>query len=360
VHWTLDGRIDVTGGAEQFGDDQLATLLGGQPLGRDLATLEQEIGSTVAEATSLRFTASLPGDEDGEWTVGLDDPAPTEVRLQGTVERTSVRLLAVVAAAAAGAFLLVLVVAVLRWRARRRGRRPDLWNDAPDEPFAPAVTPMPASAPPRRRQLQLVVTEAHGVLWESRVTAEEWLVNLVAMQGGTATRDEVGAVLREALVGRIRSRDIWRALGVPGETPHLDAAYVARFSLTPGVEDLVTALARRGIGLACLTNDVYEWSVLLRDRFGLDRSITPWIVSSDIGAAKPAAAMFDAVAAEAHLPLEHCLYLDDNLENLNAAKQLGMSTVLVAPRPGEARALGHGHVVTVRDLLRRRPGSVPT
>jgi HAD superfamily hydrolase (TIGR01509 family) len=316
----------------------------------------------LAESTSLGFVAELPGDARGEWTVGLDQAAPTPVEVEGTVERTGVRLFAAVAVVAAGLFLLVLALAALRGRHRRRtarsrrGKR-DEWIEgaAPD----PVKAPAPPVADRGPRQLQIVVTAAHGVLWEDRATAEEWLVNLVAMQGGTATRDEVIGVRREAMVGRIGSSDLWRALGVPGDPAHLDAAYVARFSLAAGVDDLVTALARRGIGIACLTDDVLEWSHLLRNRFGLDRTISPWIVSAEVGAVKPGAAAFDELLRRTGVPFEHCLYIDDQIGNLDVAKGLGMATVLVAPTPGDAPARGHGQVVDLGDLLRRRAGRAP-
>jgi hypothetical protein len=42
VTWTFDATVDLSGGAEQFGDEQLAALLGGRRSARDVATIEQE------------------------------------------------------------------------------------------------------------------------------------------------------------------------------------------------------------------------------------------------------------------------------------------------------------------------------
>ena len=215
--------------------------------------------------------------------------------------------------------------------------------------------PAPDVAPVSRR-LQLVVTAAHGVLWEGHDRAEDWLVSLAAMQGVEPGIERLRALRREAMLGRLSSAEFWRALGVPGDPAELDAAYVARFSLAPDVVDFVTLLARRGVGAACVANDTVEWSNLLRARFGLERFIRPWVVSAEIGAMAPAAAPFEEVATRAGIAATNCLYIDDRVENLDTAKQLGMATVLVGPSSAAARAGGNQYAVDLRNLLARRPG----
>ena len=90
--WTFDGRVDVTGGAERFGDEQLAALLGGRPLGRDVATIEQQAGAPVADTTGLGLTVVLPGGTTEHWDVRLDQTAPLPVHAEGSVERGAARL----------------------------------------------------------------------------------------------------------------------------------------------------------------------------------------------------------------------------------------------------------------------------
>jgi putative hydrolase of the HAD superfamily len=214
--------------------------------------------------------------------------------------------------------------------------------------------PAAEAAAPESRRLQLVVTAAHGLLWESHERADEWLLSLAAMQGVDPGADRVRALRREAELGRVTTAEFWQALGVPGDPAELDAAFAARFSLGPDVVDFVRLLARRGVGVACVANDTVEWSTLLRSRFDLDRFIRPWVVSADIGATLPAAAPLEEVAARAGIVLSNCLYLDDQIANLDVAKQLGMTTVFIGPAGGAARASGHQHAPDLRGLLARR------
>jgi HAD superfamily hydrolase (TIGR01509 family) len=350
LRWTFDAQADFTGGAEQFGDDQLATLLGGRALGRDVATLEQEIGASVAEATGLAMRVTLPGDASQDWTFRLDDAAATNLHIESTIERAGAKRWAFVAAGAAALLVLLLIGVVLR--GGRRRRRPPA-----DARMMDVVVPEADDVPPGRRRLQLVVTAAHGVLWESHERAEEWLASLAAMQGVDAGRDDLAALRHEAMLGRITSAEFWRALGVPGEPAELDAAYAARFTLDPHVVEFVTALARRGIGVACVTNDAAEWSALLRTRFGLDRLIRPWVVSAEIGAAKPATAPFEEVAQRAGIPLANCMYIDYRVEDLDAARRLGMATVLLGPAGAAARAGVHAHALNLQDVIAGRRAS---
>jgi putative hydrolase of the HAD superfamily len=346
VTWTFDADVDFSGSAEQFGDDQLATLLGGRPLGRDIATLEQEIGTSIADATGLTLQVTLPGGATQEWGFRLGDPA-TAVHLDSTIERSGARVWAAVALGSAALLVLLLAVLTLRWgRRRRRG------------PQGPGVMDVDVASEDDladgQRRLQLLVCAAHGVLWESHAASEEWLLSLVAMQGGTPDRDGVRALRREVELGRLTTAELWRALGLPADPRELDAAYAARFTLDPRVVELVTTLARRGVGVGCVTNDAAEWSALLRERFGLGRFIRPWIVSAEVGATVPAAAPFEEVARRAGIPLANCLYLDHRIENLDAARRLGLTTVLLGTDSAAALAAGHGHIGDLGDLLARR------
>ena len=78
----------------------------------------------------------------------------------------------------------------------------------------------------------------------------------------------------------------------------------------PAVADLVTALARRGVGVACISDDLGEWSVLLRRRFGLERFIRPWILSSAVGVRSPSPALLEAVSQETGIAPANCLLVD--------------------------------------------------
>ena len=79
--------------------------------------------------------------------------------------------------------------------------------------------------------------------------------------------------------------------------------------------------------MACLSNDVSEWSRILRVRFGLEKWISTWVISGDIGVRKPDPAAFRTLAQLTGEPLETMVFFDDAQRNIDAARNLGMDAV---------------------------------
>jgi HAD superfamily hydrolase (TIGR01509 family) len=128
---------------------------------------------------------------------------------------------------------------------------------------------------------------------------------------------------------------LWHLLGVAGDPAELDRAYTERFVLNDAVYEFLDAMDRRDIAAACISNDVREWSALLRHRFALEDRISPWIVSGEVGVRKPDDRIFGALQQQLDVPLRACILVDDRIENLAAAKKLGMATVHFAREPVE-------------------------
>jgi LPXTG-motif cell wall-anchored protein len=132
IEQSFEATLDLSGGIEAFGDDELTALLDDRPIGQDVTTLEEELGAPLRELTSLAVVADLPaGDvsssgrpeitetEDRRvfrWEAALGDPA---TRLRAQTGETDWLVLGL-AALAIGAGLLLLVLLLVRRRARRR------------------------------------------------------------------------------------------------------------------------------------------------------------------------------------------------------------------------------------------------
>ena len=127
TRWRFTGRVDFTGGIESFGDEGLAAELDGQPLGQSVEEIEEQLGDSLSRLITVRVRARLPGevssnattraDNGAVWQVGFGEE-PVDLRAEGKERRTSVLVLAGVAALA----LLALVGLVLLRLARRATR----------------------------------------------------------------------------------------------------------------------------------------------------------------------------------------------------------------------------------------------
>jgi len=184
------------------------------------------------------------------------------------------------------------------------------------EPFVRLVQP-----------IDIVCLDAMGVLYRCRDDLRDLLIPFVTSRSRSSAT-EVADVYRRCFVGEIASAELWSELGVAGDPAALDVAHLSSHGLVPGVKEFLARCATRGLRVACISNDVSEWSRWLRQHFELEDLIAPWVVSGDFGARKPEPAIYrqliDVVGAEPH----RILLVDDRERNLDAAARLGFQVAL--------------------------------
>lgn len=190
---------------------------------------------------------------------------------------------------------------------------------------------------------------AHEDLFETKpasfggVGFDEWLsayreanAALWASFGrGERTRDEVQ---------HGRFFDPLARLGLPtGEADALGDLYLARYAerwrLNEGAEELLEAASRRGV-VGILSNGFRELQRGKIRRFGLDRWVTVVVLSEEVGAMKPARAIFDAAWSAGNGGKKaRKVYLGDSFEtDVVGAKAAGWFPVLYNPDGGEVPA----------------------
>ncbi len=236
---------------------------------------------------------------------------------------------------------------------------PPAVDDAPDEALdvaeaEPAAAPTASGRPSPSRALRLVVIGGWGVLVQPADPAGELLIPFVRQSGSTATPAEIREAYRLATLGRLTLDQLWEACGLAGEPTWTHGPYTGQMTVSTGAADFVRSLLRRGIAVACVTNDVSEWSWRLRAWTGFD-AVTPWVISSDIGIRKPDPGVFEMLRRVSEVPFANCLVIDSDRRTLDAARSLGMSTALFGTRtPGQPVAgTAHPAVGDFTDLIGR-------
>jgi hypothetical protein len=135
----------------------------------------------------------------------------------------------------------------------------------------------------REENIEVVVLDAMGVIYRAGDDVAELLVPFVQTHGTVCDVSEIERQYTLASRGSISAQVLWERLGVD---PALEDAYLAQHALMDGLRDLLLVLTRRGFRLACLSNDVSEWSIKLRRKFELETQIQTWVISGDVGARK--------------------------------------------------------------------------
>jgi len=190
---------------------------------------------------------------------------------------------------------------------------------------------------------KILVLDAMGVLYKAGDDVAELLVPFVVAKHGTDSVQEIEDAYLHASCGQMTSRDFWLGVGVD---PQLEDEYLEGHCLSDGLLEFL-AEAQQAYGrVVCLSNDVSEWSVKLRKRFGLEEYISGWFISGDLHIRKPAPAIYQKLISALNVHPSDMVFVDDLPKNLLPAQTLGMSCVLFDSEGNEM----HGQFPVARTL----------
>ena len=104
----------------------------------------------------------------------------------------------------------------------------------------------------------------------------------------------------------------------------------------PGMLEIIQDLKKKGVGVYGLTNWPAETFTEARRRFKTIASIDNYVVSSAVKLAKPEPKIYQLLLSKYNLKPEECVFIDDRVDNVDAAMALGMNGIVY---PGGADGL---------------------
>jgi len=135
------------------------------------------------------------------------------------------------------------------------------------------------------------------------------------------------SIYERCSLGEFGSAELWGRLGVDGDPSKLDNAYLELHRLHPQLVGFLERMKVAGVKVACVSNDITEWSLRLRERHKLVDYIAYWSVSGDVGVRKPSPEIFRHLLRQAQWTAEDCIFVDDRVTNLDGAREVGFKTV---------------------------------
>ncbi len=361
VDYALTGVIDPSSGLASFSDFELETALG-----RSLESIATSPPYNARpEDIAINLIVTMPGElqEDGStgavvgtelnpratWATSLSDRQPTNVALITARRSTSAQVLrgvAVVAAVLAG---LVAFAQLLRLWGSWRRRKPKAVKVRPtDARGRPAEQPAPEPAPEPEEIIEepsvgyrVVALDGMGVLYREGDDVRELLVPFARERGSTVAEEDIVVKARQLSLGRMTPADFWSVIGVDGDPNELDAAYLAMHQLMPGVVKYLRNLRDSGVKAACITNDAAAWAMKLRAGHSLEGLVDPWVISGSVGVRKPDPPLFEVLRRVTGEAPASILIIDDDLDNLDAAGELGFGTAWFTADGERSDARGH-------------------
>jgi len=198
---------------------------------------------------------------------------------------------------------------------------------------------------PKGSLLQLLFGETHYIGVEGRAVAEALADDPDAAESEGAIGDEPDWHLLEkgeidvaTYFGRLTER----APAILGT--EIDMESYGRFwrSTAPGVHWMVVHKIRelkdRGFRLGLLTNNVKEFGEHWRTMFPLEELFEEVVDSSHVGMRKPERGIYELTCTRMGVAPTETIFVDDNLDNVEAARAYGMEAVHFGENPWDAIA----------------------
>jgi HAD superfamily hydrolase (TIGR01509 family) len=192
-----------------------------------------------------------------------------------------------------------------------------------------------------------IVFDCFGVLF-----TEGWFIGKV-LAGRLADRIEREALrarYRRLATGRIDRAAFWA--GLVEDWPAYERAFIDELTPDPQAVELLERLHGR-YRLAMCSEGVRQWYDHLWAKYGLQRYFDVLALSSDLGVTKPGRAFFEA--AERVIGDGRKAYVDDKLENLAVAAELGWHTIWMRRIKPDADFAPQATICELRQL----PGVLP-
>jgi len=169
-------------------------------------------------------------------------------------------------------------------------------------------------------------------------------------------------------IGRIDEHHFWKGIlaGTGDESKQEELASATRQAYaSPQVgpaHHLVIPLAERGYRLCLLSNHVTEWAMPTLTSLGVLPYFQATLISSEIGVAKPQRESFEMAlqAMDRDWCPERCLFLDDQIRNIQTAKSMGIKAIQVKDRQRLERDLEKTLGLMLGTPIAYRLGLTPT
>jgi HAD superfamily hydrolase (TIGR01509 family) len=199
--------------------------------------------------------------------------------------------------------------------------------------------------------IKWVIFDAMGVIFE---VADDVSDSLVPFLRSKNYNKPVRFIFKEyikASLGQITSLEFWTALGYNTEYPEIEIEFLNTwYSLDSEFLDVVKQLAEH-YKIATLSNDIKDWSKFLRIKFEINRFFDVNVISGDVGYRKPDPKIYEILLNNINSSAENCVFIDDKLENLQVASELGFNTIRFVRNESKVEFCSEFEISSFKELI---------
>ena len=196
-----------------------------------------------------------------------------------------------------------------------------------------------------------VIFDAMGVIYE---VADDVSDSLVPFLRSKNYNKPVRFIVKEyirASLGQVTSLEFWTVLGYNKEYPEIEKEFLDNwYTMDPEFLDVAKHLIGK-YKIAMLSNDIKDWSNFLRGRFEINRFFDVNVISGDVGYRKPDLKIYEILLHFIDSSAENCVFVDDKLENLQVASELGIKTIRFVRNKSKVEFCSEFEISSFKELI---------
>lgn len=131
--------------------------------------------------------------------------------------------------------------------------------------------------------------------------------------------------------GQITEEEYWAAVikeyNLPLNVDQLKAAVRSNFKEIEGTRNIIISLKEKGYKLGLLSVHTKEWVEYCEEKFGYHQLFDSTMYSFEVSVSKPDTKAYQLILEKLAIKPNECLFIDDTLVNVEAARQLGIQAV---------------------------------
>ncbi len=132
--------------------------------------------------------------------------------------------------------------------------------------------------------------------------------------------------------GKITEEEYWARLiknnNLSISIAKLKEAARDNFEEIGGTREIIEDLKKQGYRLGLLSNHSKEWIAHCEKKFDYHKLFNSVLYSFEIGICKPDKRAYEKILEKLNAKPGECLFIDDSRKNIQAAKELGINTIL--------------------------------
>ena len=175
--------------------------------------------------------------------------------------------------------------------------------------------------------IKWVIFDAMGVVYEVADDVSNLLVPYLRSKNNSMPPKKIYKSYIKASLGQITSLEFWTLLGCGREYPEIETEFLDNWYTFDAEFLEVAKELKKKYKLAMLSNDLKDWSNFLRNKFNINQLFDVNVISGDVRYRKPDKRIYEILLDKTQSPAEECISIDDKLENLRAASELGIKTI---------------------------------